>query len=335
MAFLDRSTLIVDAVLTRLGRQRLSENAFTIEKFALGDDEIDYALYNEGNSNGPNSYGIIIDNMPIHEAFTHISDALKYKLVTRPVGANTSPTIGASIPDAITLTGEADYVLLSPDTVGALMGTTTEDYIFELSSDMTTTIVLGDIGQQEQAIAEQTQQAMMGVIIRQQYIDLSGQLEDAMDARYVTTFRVDGVVVGEVPEFESTLEVGEYLVQNTPKQYAAVDSVTVTGGIDIINSMTGEATKQVRGMDASDFILKVMEPGIITVVSQKLDPENIEKDARKTAVETVERKRRKRSAEKRTKRRAETRETTMRDEEERSKGQRRDDEEKTGRRGDR
>ena len=46
MGFLDHSTnnIIVDAVLTDLGRLRLSQNdgSFSIVKFALGDDEVDY-----------------------------------------------------------------------------------------------------------------------------------------------------------------------------------------------------------------------------------------------------------------------------------------------------
>ena len=48
MGFLDHSTnnIIVDAVLTDLGRKRLSQNdgSFSIVKFALGDDEIDYSI---------------------------------------------------------------------------------------------------------------------------------------------------------------------------------------------------------------------------------------------------------------------------------------------------
>ena len=56
MSFLDKSSLIVDAVLTKIGRERLSQNDFLIDKFALGDDEVDYKLYNEANTQGPNNY---------------------------------------------------------------------------------------------------------------------------------------------------------------------------------------------------------------------------------------------------------------------------------------
>ena len=53
MAFLDNSgDIILDAVLTDLGRERLSrgDGSFRIVKFALGDDEIDYTLYRNANS---------------------------------------------------------------------------------------------------------------------------------------------------------------------------------------------------------------------------------------------------------------------------------------------
>ena len=48
MGFLDHSTnnIVVDAVLTDLGRQALAKNdgSFSIYQFALGDDEIDYSI---------------------------------------------------------------------------------------------------------------------------------------------------------------------------------------------------------------------------------------------------------------------------------------------------
>lgn len=51
MGFLDHSTnnIIVDAVLTDLGRQALARNdgSFSIYQFALGDDEIDYGIVRE------------------------------------------------------------------------------------------------------------------------------------------------------------------------------------------------------------------------------------------------------------------------------------------------
>ena len=130
MAFLDRSSLIVDAVLTDKGREKLSSNSFEVTKFALGDDDVDYTLYDETNTNGPNYYGFAIESMPIMEAFTRSTNALKYQLVTRPVDTNKIPSISNTIPDTFTLVGENDFALISPATLN--MTEDDEDYIFTL-----------------------------------------------------------------------------------------------------------------------------------------------------------------------------------------------------------
>ena len=84
MGFLDHSTnnIIVDAVLTDLGRQRLSQNdgSFSIVKFALGDDEIDYTIIRKfGLTVGREK---IEKNTPIFEAQTSNGLGLKYKLLS-------------------------------------------------------------------------------------------------------------------------------------------------------------------------------------------------------------------------------------------------------------
>ena len=46
MAFLDNSgDIILDAVLTDLGREEMAAGDFSVKYFALGDDEIDYSEY--------------------------------------------------------------------------------------------------------------------------------------------------------------------------------------------------------------------------------------------------------------------------------------------------
>jgi hypothetical protein len=48
MAFLDNSgTIILDAILTDLGRKRMAHGNFKVVKFALGDDEIDYSFIDQ------------------------------------------------------------------------------------------------------------------------------------------------------------------------------------------------------------------------------------------------------------------------------------------------
>lgn len=84
MGFLDHSTnnIIVDAVLTDLGRKALARNdgSFQIFQFALGDDEIDYGVIQQfGRTVGREK---VEKNTPILEAFTAGSLGLKHKLLS-------------------------------------------------------------------------------------------------------------------------------------------------------------------------------------------------------------------------------------------------------------
>lgn len=84
MGWLDHSTnnLILDAVLTDVGRQFLARNdgSFSIHKFALGDDEINYAVVGKyGRTVGSEK---IEKNTPVFEALTNQATAQKYKLIS-------------------------------------------------------------------------------------------------------------------------------------------------------------------------------------------------------------------------------------------------------------
>lgn len=85
MAFLDNSgDIILDAVLTDTGRYRLAkgDGSFRVAKFALGDDEINYRLYDKNNTSGSAYYDLSILQTPILEAFTDNAAGLKSKLMT-------------------------------------------------------------------------------------------------------------------------------------------------------------------------------------------------------------------------------------------------------------
>ena len=85
MAFLDNSgDIILDAVLTDAGRKRLAagNGSFKIVKFALGDDEINYRLYDKTNSSGSAYYDLNILTTPIEVAHTDSTISLKHKLFT-------------------------------------------------------------------------------------------------------------------------------------------------------------------------------------------------------------------------------------------------------------
>tara|TARA_Y100001963_G_scaffold158488_1_gene258324 strand:+ start:2596 stop:3540 length:945 start_codon:yes stop_codon:yes gene_type:complete len=87
MAFLDNSgDIILDAVLTDAGRERLArgDGSFRIVKFALGDDEINYQLYNKNHANGSAYFDLEILQTPVLEAFTNNTSGMKSKLMTIP-----------------------------------------------------------------------------------------------------------------------------------------------------------------------------------------------------------------------------------------------------------
>jgi hypothetical protein len=83
MAFLDNSgDIILDAVLTDIGRKRMSEGTFRITQFALGDDEIDYRLYNKDHPSGSAYYDLEILQTPILEAFATSNANINYGLAS-------------------------------------------------------------------------------------------------------------------------------------------------------------------------------------------------------------------------------------------------------------
>ena len=83
MAFLDNTgDIILDAVLTDIGRKKLADGdgSFKITHFSLGDDEINYALYDTNLSTARRDLEIL--QTPILEAPTDSSAASKYRLLT-------------------------------------------------------------------------------------------------------------------------------------------------------------------------------------------------------------------------------------------------------------
>jgi len=87
MGYLNNASVTVDAILTTKGRQKLAAgttNGLGITYFALGDDEINYDLWNPAHPLGSDYYGIVIENMPVLEASPIPEQNLKSKLITLP-----------------------------------------------------------------------------------------------------------------------------------------------------------------------------------------------------------------------------------------------------------
>ena len=98
MGFLNNTTITVDAILTKKGRELLAQGteAFNITKFALSDDEIDYNLWDVTHPNGSDYYGKVIENMPLLEAFPDENHVMRYKLVTLPKTTQKMPVINVT-----------------------------------------------------------------------------------------------------------------------------------------------------------------------------------------------------------------------------------------------
>jgi hypothetical protein len=83
MAFLDNSgDIILDAVLTDTGRKNLSkgDGRFKVAKFAFGDDEIDYSLFDTNTGSAYQDLSIL--QTPVLEAFTNNASSMKSTLLS-------------------------------------------------------------------------------------------------------------------------------------------------------------------------------------------------------------------------------------------------------------
>ena len=95
MGFINNTSYILNAVLTKKGKQYLStsDGRFDITKFALADDEIDYTLWNTAHPRGSGHYGAVLEATPMLEPCVDPEVVMKYKLFTMPVGTKALPYI--------------------------------------------------------------------------------------------------------------------------------------------------------------------------------------------------------------------------------------------------
>ena len=123
MGFLNNSTVTVDAILTKKGRELLArgDGSFRITQFALADDEMDYTLYNPSHPSGSAYYGEALENLPLLEAFSDDTQAMKYKLITLPRGTAKLPVLGIGQASIVLKQGETKRI--TPETLNYLGNT--------------------------------------------------------------------------------------------------------------------------------------------------------------------------------------------------------------------
>lgn len=118
MGYLDNTSVTIDAILTVTGRKLLSQGKFNITKFALGDDEIDYGLWNTNHPLGSSYYGVIIENMPILEAIPDDNSSLRSKLITLKKDTIKIPAVSTGTGTTIALNKAKTSIVFTPTTDG-------------------------------------------------------------------------------------------------------------------------------------------------------------------------------------------------------------------------
>lgn len=116
MGYLNNTQVSVEAILTKKGREILSKGGdFSVTKFALADDEVDYSLWNTTHPLGSGFYGSAIENMPVLEASPDETQVMRYKLVTLPKSTTRMPLLDIGF-TTIVLNGAGAQVLVKPRT---------------------------------------------------------------------------------------------------------------------------------------------------------------------------------------------------------------------------
>jgi len=220
MGYLNNSTITVDAILTKKGRELLARgrDEFRITQFALADDEVDYDLYNTEHPLGTAFYGAAIENMPIVEALADETQSMKYKLVTLPKGAARIPVV--RVPQtAVTLEANQQYII-TPSTVNFTGGNRTFGYTAILSdSDVATIRAQSSATAAGQAAAAATAPQFIGDSEAAQSVTLTGDrfivtAKEHLDSDKTATI----LIVGNETGGRVTVELKVNKVQVTTAQ---------------------------------------------------------------------------------------------------------------------
>jgi len=132
MAYLDNTSITVDAILTKKGREKLAAGqGLNITQFALADDEIDYGLYEPAHPKGSAFYDSAIKAIPVLEASPDETQVMRFKLVTLPKNTTRIPKVSFGIPN-IAVSQDEGEVALTPTTSPS--GNTTAGYTVVLAN---------------------------------------------------------------------------------------------------------------------------------------------------------------------------------------------------------
>ena len=97
MGYLDSTSVTVDAVLTKKGREILAKGGnLEITNFSATDTGVDYRLWNPDHPSGSAFYGEAIENLPNFEANVHSEYTLRNRLISLNQNTIAIPALEAS-----------------------------------------------------------------------------------------------------------------------------------------------------------------------------------------------------------------------------------------------
>ena len=203
MGYLDNSSITVDAILTRRGRELLSSaggTGFQITQFALGDDEIDYSLYNENHPDGSEYYGEAIENLPIIEAFPDETNIMKHKLVTLSRGTTRMPILNV-MGDNNPIINKGSTYSLSPTTnnFGGVNNIAESTYIFTIADRRLFLSAVGSGGPNATQVGQYNAGSSTSVTVRGQLLSLTAINSNTLfgDKNLIsTTITIQGIDSG-------------------------------------------------------------------------------------------------------------------------------------------
>jgi len=281
MAFLDNSgDIVLDAVLTDLGRKRMAEGNFRITQFALGDDEIDYRIYNKNHPSGSAYYDLEILQTPVLEAFASTNANINYGLVSfngnlnllyMPVLKVWNKTIDVTGPAIQRSSGSVYYVACAPTTGDALLSALNTDFgddagssYYQSPGSTSTAIyietgidsVLGNPPRTKGRTNKATMLTDQGL--------LDSNFDISVDTRFITG-------VGSLDPGRSSWSYNSDgdAKQNIILSYTAAPGVSRIGvanyGTAIIPSLTTQISARADGSDAADSYSVINGPsGVLT-----------------------------------------------------------------------
>ena len=247
MAFLDNSgDIILDAVLTETGRRRMAEGTFRISKFALGDDEINYAQYELNHPSGSAYEDLEILQTPILEGVTGEASAINYGLLSLTrLNILYLPSLkintGMSTTEAAQMSGNVFYLAVNGETEQRLTDLSTT---YPLGTNGEMLMRANDMGSRKIYIESgiDTIDEPADAAHRQSLINSVGMLDQ------VFTVSVDRRIFGQMLQ----LQAGQTFSAGTDSTSAAIiakDMETSTGMDRRTRGLRRYGDYSIRGLD--------------------------------------------------------------------------------------